>query len=68
MDFNGYSDTDGDPFAGDYTEDPTTVINEGETLKNDNIGGTLAMTKDFGNLSLMSVTSYQACDRWQRTR
>ena len=65
VDFNGYSDTDGDPYAGDYTEDPTTVINEGETLKNDNFGGTLTITKDFGNMSLMSVTSYQEYDRWQ---
>ncbi|MDE0062025.1 MAG: TonB-dependent receptor [Gammaproteobacteria bacterium] len=65
VDFNGYSDTDGDPYAGDYTEDPTTVINEDETLKNDNFGGTLTIEKDFGNMSLLSVTSYQEYDRWQ---
>ena len=65
VDFNGYSDTDGDPYAGDYTNDPTTVINEDETLKNDNFGGTLTIEKDFGNLSLLSVTSYQEYDRWQ---
>ena len=65
VDFNGYSDTDGDPYAGDYTDDPTTVINEDETLKNDNFGGTLTVEKSFGDLSLLSVTSYQEYDRWQ---
>ena len=53
------------PFAGDYTNDPNTYINEDETLENDNIGATLTLNKDFGNLSLLSVTSYQEYDRWQ---
>ena len=65
VDFAGYSDTDGDPYAGDYTNDPSTFINEDETLKNDNWGGTLTVEKDFGNISLLSVTSYQEYDRWQ---
>ena len=65
IDYAGYSDTDGDPFAGDYTEDPTTFINEDETLKNDNIGGALTLEKTFGELTLLSVTSYQEYDRWQ---
>ena len=63
--FDGYSDTDGDPYAGDYTNDPSTFINEDETLKNDNWGGTITVEKDFGDISLLSVTSYQEYDRWQ---
>ena len=63
--FDGYSDTDGDPYAGDYTNDLSTYINEDETLKNDNLGGTLTIEKDFGDLTLLSVTSYQEYDRWQ---
>ena len=63
--FDGYSDTDGDPYAGDYTNDLSTFINEDETLKNDNLGGTLTIEKDFGNISLLSVSSYQVYDRWQ---
>ena len=63
--FDGYSDTDGDPYAGDYTNDPSTFINEDETLKNDNWGGTITVEKDFGNISLLSVTSYQEYERWQ---
>ena len=63
--FDGYSDTDGDPYAGDYTNDPSTFINEDETLKNDNWGGAITVEKDFGNISLLSVTSYQEYDRWQ---
>ncbi len=63
--FDGYSDTDGDPYAGDYTNDPSTFINEDETLKNDNWGGTITVQKDFGNIELLSVTSYQEYDRWQ---
>ena len=65
VDYAGYSDTDGDPYAGDYTNDPSTYINEDETLKNDNFGGTVTVEKDFGNLTLLSVTSYQEYDRWQ---
>ena len=65
VDYTGYSDTDGDPYAGEYTNDLSTVINENETLKNDNIGGTITVEKDFGNISLLSVTSYQEYDRWQ---
>ena len=63
--FDGYSDTDGDPYAGDYTNDLSTFINEDETLKNDNLGGTLTIEKDFGNISLLSVSSYQVYERWQ---
>ena len=65
VDYGGYSDTDGDPFAGDYTNDPSTYINENETLKNDNIGVTITLEKDFNNFSLLSVSSYQDYDRWQ---
>jgi iron complex outermembrane receptor protein len=65
VDFAGYSDTDGDPYAGDYTNDLSTFINDEETLKNDNLGGTLTIDKDFGNINLLSVTSYQTYDRWQ---
>ena len=65
VDYGGYSDTDGDPFAGDYTNDPSTYINENETLKNDNIGLTITLEKDFNNFSLLSVSSYQDYDRWQ---
>ena len=63
--FDGYSDTDGDPYAGDYTNDPSTFINEDETLKNDNWGGTITVEKEFGDISLLSVTSYQEYERWQ---
>ena len=63
--FDGYSDTDGDRYAGDYTNDLSTFINEDETLKNDNIGGTVTIEKDFGDITLLSVTSYQEYDRWQ---
>ena len=65
VDYGGYSDTDGDPFAGDYTHDKSTAINEDETLRNDNIGVTLTLEKGFGDLDLLSVTSYQEYDRWQ---
>ena len=34
-------------------------------MKNDNFGGTVTVEKDFGNLTLLSVTSYQEYDRWQ---
>ena len=65
VDVLGYSDTDGDPFAGDYTDRPDTPIFAGTELENDNFGATVTVVKDFGSLELTSLTSYQSYDRYQ---
>ena len=38
VDALGYSDTDGDPYAGDYTNAPNTHIDADMRLDNSNIG------------------------------
>ncbi len=65
VDALGYSDTDGDLFAGDYTDAPHTEIYAGNTLDNENLGFTLIMDKQFKNFDLRSITSYQEYDRFQ---
>ena len=65
VDVLGYSDTDGDPFAGDFTDRPDTPIFAGTQLENDNFGATVSVVKDFGSLELTSLTSYQSYDRFQ---
>ena len=65
VDVLGYSDTDGDPFAGDYTHRPDTIINSDAELENDSFGTTLTIDRDFGELSLTAITNYQEYDRYQ---
>jgi iron complex outermembrane receptor protein len=65
FDLLGYSDTDGDPYAGDYTNDFDTEINSNAHLDNQNVGGTLIIDKAFTNIDLRSVTSFQTYDRFQ---
>lgn len=50
MDFLGYSDTDGDPFKGEYSVDPAYDV--------DQRAATLRIEKDFGWAILTSVTGY----------
>lgn len=65
VDVLGYSDTDGDPYAGDYTNDFDTEINSEATLKNDNFGATLHIDKRISSVDFRSVTSFQIYDRFQ---
>lgn len=50
MDFLGYSDTDGDPFKGEYSVDPAYDV--------DQRAATLRIEKDLGWATLTSVTGY----------
>lgn len=65
VDVLGYSDTDGDPYAGDYTNDLTTPINAGATLENDSLGATITLIKSFQGIELTSLTNFQTYDRFQ---
>ncbi|MBT8078440.1 MAG: TonB-dependent receptor [Gammaproteobacteria bacterium] len=65
FDLLGYSDTDGDPYAGDYTDDFDTEINSRAHLDNENVGATLHVDKAFGSMDFRSVTSFQTYDRFQ---
>jgi len=66
VDVLGYSDTDGDPYAGDYSDRPDTPIFAGTKLENDNFGATVSISKTFANqVELTSLTSYQTYDRYQ---
>ena len=66
VDVLGYSDTDGDPYAGDYTNAPGTPINANAELDNEQFGITATVVKDFGNgMQLTSLTNFQTYDRLQ---
>ena len=65
FDWLGYSDTDGDPYAGDYTDRFDTEVNSEARLDNSNVGGTLIIDKALANMDLRSVTSFQTYDRFQ---
>lgn len=65
VDVLGYSDTDNDPYAGDYTNRPDTPINSDAVLENDGKGMTLSVEHSFGGISLTSLTSYQTYERYQ---
>ncbi|WP_405240700.1 TonB-dependent receptor [Lentisalinibacter orientalis] len=65
VDVLGYSDTDGDPYAGDYTNDPTTPINADSNLENDSLGATVTVVKTFDRYELTSLTNFQQYDRFQ---
>ncbi len=65
VDVLGYSDTDGDPYAGDYTDRPDTPINSNATLRNDQFGANITINKDFDRFRLTSITSFQSYDRYQ---
>lgn len=65
VDVLGYSDTDNDPYAGDYTNRPDTPINSNAVLENDGKGLTLSIEHSLWGLSLTSLTSYQSYDRYQ---
>ena len=65
VDSLGYSDTDGDPYAGDYTDRPDTPVFAGTTLENDNIGLTLRVDKELSNITFTSITGWQSYDRYQ---
>ena len=61
----GYSDTDNDWYAGDYTNAPGTPINENATLENDHKLMTLTITQGYENFDLKSITSFTEYDRVQ---
>lgn len=65
VDTLGYSDTDGDWYAGDYTNDLSTPINENSTLENDHKLMTLTITQGFENFELKSITGITEYDRVQ---
>ena len=65
VDILGYTDTDGDPYAGDFTDRPDTPINSDAKLENDQFGANLTINKDFANFRLTSITSFQSYDRFQ---
>lgn len=65
FDVLGYSDRDGDPYAGEYTNRPDTPINDHAKLKNDIWGLTLTVNKEFSFGSLTSISAYQHADRVQ---
>ena len=65
VDILGYSDTDNDPYAGDYTDDFDTFINSEANLENDNVGFTLHIDKSWDTMDFRSVTGYQTYDRFQ---
>ncbi|MBJ89616.1 MAG: hypothetical protein CMO98_07095 [Woeseia sp.] len=65
VDALGYSDTDGDPYAGDYTNAPNTHIDADMRLDNTNIGATVIIDKTFETFDLTSVSHWQSYDRWQ---
>ncbi|MGI9261730.1 MAG: TonB-dependent receptor domain-containing protein, partial [Woeseiaceae bacterium] len=66
VDILGYSDTDGDPYAGDYTNDPTTPITADAELDNEQLGITATIVKDFANgMQLTSLSNFQTYDRFQ---
>ena len=61
----GYSDTDNDWYAGDYTNAAGTPINEDSTLENDHKLMTLTVTQGYENFELKSITSFTEYDRVQ---
>lgn len=65
VDVLGYSDADGDPYAGDYTNRKDTPINDDAKLRNDVWGATLKIEKEFGFGSLSAISAYQHADRLQ---
>lgn len=65
FDVLGYSDTDGDPYAGDYTNRRDTPINDAAKLRNDIWGATLTAEKEFGFGTLSAISAYQHADRLQ---
>ena len=65
FDVLGYSDTDNDWYAGDYTNVAGTPINEDSTLENDHKLMTLTITKSFENFEFKSITSTTEYDRVQ---
>ena len=65
VDVLGYSDTDGDSYAGDYTDRRDTPIYSGAKLENDSYGATFSMNIDFENFTLTSITNAQQYDRVQ---
>lgn len=60
-----YSDTDNDPYAGEYTNRRDTPINDAAKLRNDVWGFVLTAEKEFGFGSLTAVSAYQHADRLQ---
>ncbi len=65
VDVLGYSDTDGDSFAGDYTHRLDTPINANARLDNKDVGATLSIVKDWDALQFTSLTNWQTYDRFQ---
>ena len=65
FDVLGYSDTDGDPWAGDYTDRRDTPINADAELENDSYGATLTMNLDLDSFTVTSITNFQQYDRVQ---
>ncbi len=65
IDLFGYSDTDRNPYAGDYTNRPDTVVNDDATLENDILGGTLTVTHSGEVFDVTSLTSFTHAERFQ---
>lgn len=65
VDTLGYSDTDGDPYAGEYTNRTDVPINPDTTLENDSLGGTITILKSFQKMDFTSLTDFQTYDRFQ---
>lgn len=65
VDVLGYSDTDGNPYAGDYTNRLDTEINADARLRNDNFGATLLIDSKISDLDFRSISSFQVYDRFQ---
>jgi iron complex outermembrane recepter protein len=57
VDFFGYSDTDGDPYEGDYD-----LLSKVEVRS---LGASLRVAADLGALTLTSITGYESLEREQ---
>ena len=57
VDFFGYSDTDGDPYEGDYDLISTVEVKS--------LGASLRFDRDLGAVRLTSVTGYESLERDQ---
>jgi iron complex outermembrane recepter protein len=57
VDFFGYSDTDGDPYKGDYDLLSSVDVKS--------LGGSLQLVADLGAVRLTSITGYESLEREQ---
>lgn len=65
VDVTGYSDTDGNPYAGDYTNKNGINFDDAR-LDNVNVGGSIHLDHEFANgLQLTSITAAEDYQRFQ---